>query len=147
METHLTTRYLIRRVCAFLSAALITVGMLLLLAACAPTSTGAGGQQGTLTGNVIAGPTCPVQQAETPCPPAPVTNREVTIKTSDGTVAATAMTDAHGDFSVSLAAGSYQVQVAIIPGQIGVQQTTPGQVTIAAGQTTHVEIMLDTGIR
>ena len=142
MDTHPT----IRRPFRLVFALLIAGGIMLLFAACAPTSIGPGGQQGTLTGDVVAGPTCPVQ-GETPCPPAPVTDRQVTIKTSSGAVAATATTDAQGHFSVSLAPGSYDVQVAIIPGQIGMRQTTPGQVTIVSGQTTHLQIELDTGIR
>src|SRR5258706_12471624 len=36
-----------------------------------------GTAQGTLHGTVVAGPTCPVERAEDPCPPKPVPGREV----------------------------------------------------------------------
>jgi len=143
MDTHPTTRHLFPLALAFLLAG----GILLLLAACAPTGLGTPGRQGTLTGDVVAGPTCPVAPAGSPCPLAPVTDRQVTITTSSGSVAATTKTDGQGHFSVALAPGSYNVQVAIVPGQIGIRQTTFGQATITAGQTTHIQIVLDTGIR
>jgi len=142
MDTRPTTRRPYRLAFAYLIAG----GIMFLLTACAPTSIGPGGPQGTLTGDVVAGPTCPVQH-ETPCPQAHVTNRQVTIRNLDGAVVATTTTDAQGHFSVSLSPGTYDVQVAIVPGQIGLHQTTSGRVTIVAGQTTQIQIVLDTGIR
>jgi hypothetical protein len=76
-----------------------------------------------------------------------VPNREVQILTTSGTVAATTTTDSHGHFSLTIAPGAYVVQVAIVRGQIGMRQTTPGNVSVVSGQTTTITIMLDTGIR
>ena len=124
--------------------------------ATASTSTpaGSGGQQmppsgpqGALSVDVVAGPTCPVEQAEDPCPPAKVTDRSVTISTPAGAVVATVTTDAKGHFTIVLAPGDYVIQVAIVPGAPGMRQDSPGNVTVVAGQTTTVEITLDTGIR
>jgi hypothetical protein len=123
----------------------------------APTATPAntGGQQtppatgphGTLSVDVLAGPTCPVEQVENPCPPAHVTNRPVTISRPDGVVVATTTTDARGHFNIALAPGAYVIRVAIVPGEVGLRQDSSGDVTMIAGQTTAVQIMLDTGIR
>jgi hypothetical protein len=41
----------------------------------------------------------------------------------------------------------YDVQVAIVPGTVGMRQQTPGDVHVIAGQTTQITIQLDTGIR
>jgi carboxypeptidase family protein len=102
---------------------------------------------GRLNGVVVAGPSCPVERAETPCPPKPVPSRKVTVKGSDGQVVAATTTDAQGHFGLDLESGTYTVQVAIIPGSVGLSQVTPGNVTIIPGQTTNIQIELDTGIR
>jgi hypothetical protein len=84
----------------------LAFGLALALAGCASitvsgtgaagTSTpgaGASGTQGTLAGDVVAGPTCPVERAEDPCQPKAVPNREVQILGANSAVVATAMTD------------------------------------------------------
>jgi hypothetical protein len=105
------------------------------------------GQQGMISGAVIAGPTRPVERVDTPRATAPVTDREVLIKTRDGADAAQTTTDGQGHFAVSVAPGEYVVQVAIVPGTVGLRQQTPGAVRVAAGQTSYVTVELDTGIR
>lgn len=126
---------------------------LLSLAACAPVSTGASqatataaANQGTLNGNVMAGPTCPVSMPTQQCLPKPVPGRQVEIVTPDGKTVATVTTDKNGHFSVMLAPGKYVVKVASGPGPFPVQRQ-PLVVTIVAGKTVSVTIMLDTGIR
>lgn len=129
---------------------LIALGVAVLLAAllvgCGMSDV-QGTAQGTLAGTVVASPGCPVEQMNNPCPPIKVANRQVTIKTSDGATAATTTTDADGHFSVSLAPGTYTVLVEIIPGQVGIGAPQLGLVTVTAGQTTTVQIVLDSGIR
>jgi hypothetical protein len=105
------------------------------------------GPTGQLAGTVVAAPTCPVERAGSSCAPLPVTNRAVTIETPAGGAIATTMTDANGRFTVTLAPGAYVVHVAIVPGGVGIRQVTPGDVTIRAGQTATLTIVLDTGIR
>ena len=129
-----------------LPGALLLVSLGMLLAACG-LSSGPGAGQGTLTGTVEASPTCPVEHSGQTCPPAPVPNRQVQILDANGKVAATTTTDAHGHFSVVMAPGNYVVKVAIVRGQIGVRQISPGNVTVTAGQKTTVTIEMDTGIR
>lgn len=129
----------------------VSLGVLLacVLAACGlrPASGGTQQNEGMLMGTVVAGPTCPVERAENHCPPKPVPNREVRIETTGGTLAATVTTDGQGHFTVALAPGSYVVRVTMTPGLIGMRQTQVPQVQIVAGQTVHVQIELDTGIR
>jgi len=108
--------------------------------------TGAG-PTGTISGDVVAGPTSPVERVGTPTATVPVTNRAVVIKAKDGTEAARTTTDTQGHFLVSVAPGDYDVQVAIVPGTVGMRQQTPGDVHVVAGQTTQITIQLDTGIR
>jgi hypothetical protein len=112
---------------------------------------------GTIAGNVAAGPTCPVEQAENPCPNKPVTDRQVDILASSsatagatpqpGNVVASTKTDANGNFSVNVPPGQYVVRVTAGPGMLGLRQETPGDVTVVANQTTTIAIVLDTGIR
>jgi hypothetical protein len=105
------------------------------------------GALGTISGDVVAGPTCPVESIDNPCPPKPVPDRDVSIQTPSGVEVAHTVTDGNGHFTVRLAAGAYVVRVATGPGKLGLEQTTPGDVTVVAGQTSHVQIELDTGIR
>ena len=92
-----------------LAVMIVALLALFALAACGvsgPGSGGSGAGQGTLVGDVSAGPTCPVQSTDHPCPPKPVPNARVTIETPSGSaVVATATTDAQGHFSVSLTPG------------------------------------------
>jgi hypothetical protein len=128
-----------------ITAGLMTIALAGLLVACGLPRLGV--HQGTLIGDVIAGPTCPVERTDQPCPPALVPNREVRFLDSAGAVVATTITDARGHFAVSLVPGAYVVQVAIVPGQIGMSQVTPGNVTVADGKSIYIKIELDTGIR
>jgi hypothetical protein len=102
---------------------------------------------GTISGDVVAGPTCPVESIENPCPPKPVPDRAVSIQTPAGAEVEHTVTDANGHFTVRVAAGAYVVRVATGPGKLGLEQTTPGDVTVRAGQTSLIQIELDTGIR
>ncbi|HEV2236964.1 MAG TPA: carboxypeptidase-like regulatory domain-containing protein [Ktedonobacterales bacterium] len=105
------------------------------------------GKVGTISGAVVAGPACPVQTAEDPCPPRPVAGGTVSIQTPSGVEVAHAVTDAGGHFTVRVAAGTYVVRVAASTGPLYMGQTTPGDVTVVAGQTTQIQLELDTGIR
>ena len=142
--------------------ALLAFGLALALAGCASiTASGSGAEtlgtstpgaeasstQGTLAGNVVAGPTCPVERAEDPCPPKAVPNRAVEILGTNGAVVTTATTDSKGHFSVALTPGTYTVTVPIQQGQIGMRQESNITASVIAGQVTTVKIMLDTGIR
>src|SRR5262249_33275864 len=128
---------------------LVLALLALVVAACGVSGTGGApaSTQGMLSGKVVARPTCPVERAEQPCQPAPITHRTVSIENASGKVVASVTTDPQGQFSVALAPGQYVVRVAIVRGQPGLRQLTPGSVTVFAGKTTPITITLDTGIR
>lgn len=123
--------------------AVIIIGSLLV--ACGQSLPGA--THGTLTGDVVAGPTCPVERVGQSCPPKPVPNREIQILDARGAVVSTTKTDTNGHFSITLAPGAYVVHVMIVQGQIGMSQVSPGNVTVTSDETVYIKIELDTGIR
>ena len=128
------------------SAILIGCALLALFVAACGAGTSSG-PFGTIAGDVVAGPTCPVERVSSPCPPEPVQNRLVTISTPSGAEVARTTTDVTGHFSVDVRPGAYVVTVQIVQGQVGLRQITPGNVSVTAGQTTTIHIELDTGIR
>lgn len=144
-----TPRWQRPRYLSMLLGMIVTLALVGTLAACGVQTVNDGSQQsqGTLTGDVVAGPISPVQSSSTSDNTKPVPDREVRIETVDGTLVTTTTTDAHGHFSVALAPGTYVVRVKIVSGTIGVRQSNTPKVDIAAGQTVHVRVELDTGIR
>ena len=144
-------------------ALVLGVGTVVGIAACAPGSAGGGVQtpsagmppentatpptlQGIVEGLVVAAPACPVERADQPCPPKPVPNREVLVETPGGAVVARVVTDQHGKFTVTLPPGTYILKVPPGASPFPIQQK-PQQVTVAAGQTVQVQVVLDSGIR
>lgn len=128
-------------------ALLLAIGALLTACGVSTTSASRATPTGQLEGTVVAGPTCPVERPDQPCPPRVVPGRTVRIETPQGSVIATTTTDAQGHFAFSLAPGSYLVRVEIVPGSVGMRQQTPGDVMVSAGSVTTIQIVLDTGIR
>lgn len=102
--------------------------------------------QGILDGVVEASPTCPVETVPQTCPPKPVPDRVVLIETTGGTVITKVTTDQQGRFVITLAPGSYKLQIAQGAAPYPIQRK-PLSVTIVAGQTVQVQIELDSGIR
>lgn len=108
-----------------------------------PAGPGLRTTESDLVGRVLAGPTCPVETAGSPCPPAPVDDALVELVRGSEVVAST-RTDAEGGFRLSAAAGSYVARARSSSG-LPSESTTP--VTLRAGAQTSVTLMLDTGIR
>jgi len=122
----------------------------LLLSACAESGGGSGSgsgseELGTIRGTVLAGPTCPVETIENPCPDRPVGGVKVQAL-SDGSVSATAVSDEDGAFEMDLAAGEYLVESVVEPEGPGMY-SRPTSVTVTAGAVVEVSVLLDTGIR
>jgi hypothetical protein len=114
-------------------------------AACAKATDGSGsGGDSGIRGVVVAGPQCPVESAESPCPDALVPNTEIQVKRS-GEVVATATSDDAGGFKISLPPGEYSVEVVGDMGGIGYAK--PVDVTVIEGAFAQVSVVIDTGIR
>ncbi len=102
---------------------------------------GAGGEA-TIRGTVMVRPSCPVEHAESPCPPAPA--RSALVQLRQGTnVAVHTRTGPDGSFHLGSGAGAYTLRV--VAGAIPRQWSRP--VTLAQGDTTTIHVVVDSGIR
>ena len=108
----------------------------LLLAACA-ASTGS-----EVSGRVLAGPTCPVQRLDSPCPDRPVAVALV-VADERGGVVARVTSDADGRFRLALAPGSYMIRSD--SQRLPVLRPTPFVVVV--GRVTELDLRADSGIR
>jgi hypothetical protein len=125
------------------------IAVLCLLVVAGTGACGSGGTAGStsgITGTVVAGPQCAVEQAGSPCPAEPiqaavqVTNPEMTR------VIKFARTDPDGHFRLSLEPGTYSVQALPIS-EVGAQFGKPVSVTVPADAFVEITLFLDTGIR
>ena len=107
----------------------------------APTTTTPSGRSG-IQGSVKAGPTCPVEQQNSPCPDRPVAGADVTATSSAGEEHSTTADD-QGNFSLELPAGAYDVTAS----SEAVMGCDTQRVDVRAGYYTPVAITCDTGIR
>jgi hypothetical protein len=114
---------------------------LVVLTSCAEQTSAASTPSG-IVGTVVAGPTCPVERPESPCPDRPVGDARVTAK-DDGTTKTT-RSDASGAFRLRLKPGTYVV-TATSDGLLGGCDEQP--VRVAKRRYTRVTITCDTGIR
>jgi hypothetical protein len=118
---------------------LLGVFLLAAIVSCGAT----GSPKGGVRGSVTAGPTCPVERAESPCPPAPWTG---TVRATSSTgVAFDTATDANGGFELHLPDGTYTVAAVIEGG--GPPTAEPLPVTVDGGTVQTVDLTVDTGIR
>jgi hypothetical protein len=108
-----------------------------------PAPTGGGSDNSGIQGSVRAGPTCPVEQENSPCPDRPVAGAEVTAKTASGEEAGKTTADEEGRFSLRLEPGSYDV-TASSPSVMGCDTQ---RVDVIESHYTPVRITCDTGIR
>jgi hypothetical protein len=116
-----------------------------LTAGCAGAKAGDGTASG-VRGVVVAGPQCPVEQADSPCPDQP-TAASVKVTNADGTQLVKLVdTDATGHFEIELEPGTYQLQP-LPKGQDGIQFGKPQTVIVPPGAFVDVTLVLDTGIR
>lgn len=106
-----------------------------------PTAPPSGGSE--LFGVVLAGPTCPVETADKPCPPRPV-DAEVYAQDAGGVTIASTRTDADGRYHLSLPPGSYTL-VAETDETMSICQ--PVSVSVPSGAPVQADIGCDTGIR
>lgn len=110
----------------------------LALAGCAGTATGTG----TAEGQVMIGPTCPVQRIDQPCPDKPF-QATIDVVSSQGQPVRRFETDAEGRFRIALPPGNYTFK----PVPNGIQRAPNVPVTVEEGKVTRVDIRYDSGIR
>lgn len=120
---------------------LVACLVLVLGSACARSGGGSSGSG--VRGTVLAGPQCPVERAESPCPDQPVAGALVRAM-QDGTVVATDRTDTQGRFSIALDPGTYQLTVET---SVGIGGARPVSVSVGSGAYSTAHITVDTGIR
>jgi Carboxypeptidase regulatory-like domain len=119
------------------------VAVVLAMGLATACSRGAGQPSSGIVGTVRAGPTCPVERADSPCPPRAWTG---TVRASAGGASYEAETDNQGRFAIDLPPGTYEI-VAVTEG--GPPTGVPTTVTVRGGegQPARVDLTVDTGIR
>ena len=120
----------------------LIAALLMTLTACG-TTTASAQSTGILTGRVTAGPTCPVERVDHPCPPEPV-SATVQARATHGLVVASTHTDANGGYRLKLRPGAY---TAVAVTSKPLPRCSPTNVTVTANHTTRAAISCDTGIR
>jgi hypothetical protein len=118
----------------------LATGLLLALIACGRSSSPA--NPSGIFGTVTAGPTCPVEQVGSPCPPAPWVG--TVLATDEAGHPTDTRTDESGNYTLTLAPGRYEV-MAVTDG--GPPTGQPVTIDVQSGRTTRVDLTVDTGIR
>ena len=122
----------------------LLVALVAALAACgageaAPADSG-------VSGRVLIGPMCPVEQVGVPCPDKPFQAYINVRREGSGKTAATVRSGKDGRFRVNLAPGRY-VLVPNAPDPGAPPQAAPVRVRVRAHGFTRVTITYDSGIR
>jgi hypothetical protein len=138
------------------ASALLALVALVLLGGCDRTTPGAGaspsstGQPSTAPGTpdsgirgiALAGPQCPVERVDSPCPPKPIAI-EVVVDDAGGRQVTTFRTNDDGTYRVALPAGHYVLRTTgLIPPTL-----KPTDAVVPTGQYVTVNLDVDTGIR
>ena len=119
----------------------ITVGVVVMAVGCGSGAPGAA--LVALTGTVTAGPTCPVERPDQPCPPVPVAGSVDALRSGGGS-AGRATIDADGRFTIELPPGSYTLRV-LHDGPFPACPDTA--ITLERDAPRTVDFSCDTGIR
>ncbi|TMD21958.1 MAG: hypothetical protein E6I99_11225 [Chloroflexi bacterium] len=119
-----------------------SIALALLVAACGTPAA----QPGTgIQGTVQAGPTCPVERINSPCPPHPLA-ATVVVRDGSGTEVTRFHSGADGRFKVDLAPGSYTL-VGLNIGTGFLPRPIPTSVAVTRGAYTSINVEYDSGIR
>jgi hypothetical protein len=105
-------------------------------------------KEGYLEGKVSIGPICPVERPDNPCPvpPEAYAARMILIYVKDGTTLVGEVSiKTDGTYDIALPAGEYVVNLK--PNGIDRSAEVPADVFIKEGETTTLDISIDTGIR
>ncbi len=104
------------------------------------------GEIGMLIGKVTKGPISPVEGRKNLHSTEPVKGATIIISILDGQVIKSVITDDQGRYSINLLPGAYQIKMSPFEG-IGFTKDLPATITITEGQETHLNVLVDTGIR
>ena len=104
--------------------------------------------KGIVHGQVLLGPTCPVERnpPDPNCAPRPYQTSIRVQPVSPSSPYMTITTDASGTFTVSIDPGTYTLQPQSQNNSV-YPRCTATEVTVVAGQTQNVNLDCDTGIR
>jgi hypothetical protein len=92
---------------------------------------------------VSAGPTCPVERVDSPCPPRPL-SAEIDARDASGHLAGSTHSGSDGQYRLALPPGTYTLAVA----SAGPFPRCPTPTaTVVPGGLATVDISCDTGIR
>ena len=116
--------------------------LLVLLSVCVACGSRAGSPTGGIEGHVTIGPTCPVEQIGSPCPPG-AWSGTVRATAADGTAHETS-TASDGSYRLALPPGTYTV-TPVVEGN-GPPTAKPATVTVGATMQ-QLDLQLDSGIR
>ena len=94
-------------------------------------------------GRVTAGPTCPVERPDQPCPPSPIAGRVEAIDAA-GHTAGNATTNADGRYAIALPPGAYTLRVAT---EARFPMCPDTAVSVPSGPPVAADVDCDTGIR
>ena len=103
-------------------------------------------KEGVLTGVVRRGPVNPVMTEGMSSTSNPAPDVKLIILTPKRKQIATVMTDAKGEYKISLPLGTYRIETTSLVG-IEFTKDLPAIVNITEGQETHLDIYIDTGMR
>jgi hypothetical protein len=133
---------------AIIISVILLAGFWLIIFVAHKVSTTVG--EGTLSGKVTIGPICPVERPDVPCPvPAEAYEARkilVYIQLKGGLALYSDVSiKTDGTYSVNLPEGAYVVEMK--PNGIDRSPDVPADIVIKAGETTTLDISIDTGIR
>ncbi|MFN2608271.1 MAG: carboxypeptidase-like regulatory domain-containing protein [Acidimicrobiales bacterium] len=97
-----------------------------------------------ISGRVWAGPTCPVELVDNPCPARALTDVTVQAVTADGRVYDEVTTDADGHYELRLVPGTYSLRATH---ESPFPRCPDTRVSVVAGSPQSIDISCDTGIR
>lgn len=127
-----------------LAVAAVTVPLMLAGGGAAAAGAHVHQKQARVGGTVSAGPACPVERVDRPCPPRPVSGATVELLRIAGTVVASTRTDAAGSYRLTAVPGHYVVRATNAGGY---RSQTTKSVTLRAGKPRTVNLTVDSGIR
>lgn len=96
-------------------------------------------------GVVQSGPSCPVEQINSPCPPRPLA-ATVVVRDANGHEVARTHSGSDGRFKVDVAPGTYTI-VGLNIGSSMLPRPIPTTVTVTSGSYATVNVEYDSGIR